>query len=73
MSQSIPAIQEANRIAFIKDAAEALKKKQIALWLKANPEIGATGRNRFYKMVQVGNTRNYQKTYVNPPISNVYK
>ena len=41
MSQSSLVIQEANRIAFIRDAAKNLKKMQIRRWLKENPEISA--------------------------------
>jgi len=67
MSQSSLVIQEANRIAFIRDAAKNLKKMQIRRWLKENPEIGTTTTGRFYKMVQVGNT--YKMRYVYPPVN----
>lgn len=52
MSRLDPKVAEENRLAFIRDAAESLKKKQIAQWLKENPDIGATSSARFFKVVR---------------------
>ena len=68
MSRLDPKVAEENRLAFIRDAAESLKKKQIAQWLKENPDIASTSSGRFYKLVykdEVG--RDFDIVYVYPP------
>ena len=68
MSRLDPKVAEENRLAFIRDAAESLKKKQIAQWLKENPDIGATSSGRFYKVVQEDEDGfDFEIVYVYPP------
>jgi hypothetical protein len=67
MSRLSPVIQEANRIAFQRNAATKLKKMQIKQWLKENPEIGTTITGRFYIMIKCPPAGKYKMKYVYPP------
>ena len=67
MSRLDPKVAEENRLAFIRDTAESLKKKQIAQWLKENPAIGATSSGRFFKVVRDEDGFDFEIVYVYPP------
>jgi len=67
MSRLDPKVAEENRLAFIRDTAESLKKNQIAQWLKENPDIGATSSGRFFKVVRDEDGFDFEIVYVYPP------
>ena len=66
MSRLCPQVTEENRIAYLHDIAEMTRRRQIAKWLKDNPDIGVlnmgNGRYEYYRS-GLGKT-----LPVNPPV-----
>lgn len=53
MSRLCPQVTEENRIAYLHDIAEMKRRRQIAKWLKDNPDIGVLnmgkGKYEYYR------------------------